>query len=69
MTSTAIGGTVAPPLGPHNDNAIEHTQCVIVNAVLPCRERYPRDSALSEVQLTSRLNADYLGLYLLLEMS
>jgi hypothetical protein len=40
MTSRAIGGTVAPPQRRHNDNAIEHTQCVIVNPVLPCRERH-----------------------------
>lgn len=61
MTSTAIRGTVASPQERYNDNAIEHTLCVIVNPVLPYRERHPADSALSVAQFTSRLNPDNLG--------
>lgn len=69
MTSTAIEGTVAPRHQRHNDIAIEHTQSVIVNPVLPCRQRHSGDSALSEAQLSSRLNPDNPKPYLLPAMS
>src|SRR6267154_1374498 len=69
MTSTAIDGTVAPRHQRHNEIAIEHTQCVIVNPVVLCRQRYSGGSAISEAQPTCRRNTDSPWLYLLPEMS